>query len=69
MDREDVHHLVQARWHVARGVCFVADQRARREKLRFGGHPTELADEFLDVLERTLTLMVRHRDQLETHSR
>jgi hypothetical protein len=68
MDREEVH-LVQARWHVARGVCRVADQRARREKLRFGGHPPKLADEFLHVLERTLTLMVRHRDQLESHSR
>ena len=60
--------LAQARRNVVNCVCMLADQRARREKLRFAGHPTDLADECLQVLEQTLAAMVHHRDLLEAEA-
>jgi hypothetical protein len=60
-------HLAQARRHLAIGVRRVADQRVRVERLRlrFCGEPVVQANELLQVLERTLTLMFQHRDLLE----
>lgn len=57
--------LAQTRRHVATCVRMLADQRARRERLRFGGHPTDLADECLQVLEQTLAALILHRDLFE----
>jgi len=63
--RDPREHLVAANRHLAAGVCRVADQRARCERLRFGGHPTQEAERFLYLLERTLIEMYGHQRLLQ----
>ena len=58
-------HLAAANRHLAAGTCRVADQRARCERLRFGGCPTHDAERFLWLLELTLTQMQFHQRLLE----
>jgi hypothetical protein len=63
-------HLGQARMHVAIGVRRVVEQRARVEHLRFAGSKRiHQADQFLQVLERALTVMLHHRDLLDAEMR
>ena len=52
--------IEQAREHVAAGAKAVADQRARLEQLRQGGHSTDDAEQLLATFEQSLRAMREH---------
>lgn len=52
--------LKLARSHVAEAEAAVQRQRARLERLRRGGHPTDDAEELLATFEQTLRAMREH---------
>ena len=58
-------HHAAANWLFAAAVRRVADQRARVERLRLGGLPTEQSEKVLELFERTLAIMEDHRAKLD----
>ena len=55
-------HLEQANRHMAEGRERIAAQRARVARRERGGHDTGLARDLLRHFERTLELMLQHRE-------
>lgn len=50
--------------HVAEGRRHVARQKEIIAELRYGGHPTELAESLLAAFEETLVTHLAHRDRI-----
>jgi hypothetical protein len=59
-------HYAAANRHIVKGICRLADQRARCETLRFAGYPVEDAERLVWLLERTLENMRHHLKILES---
>ena len=61
MTDQTKNHLALAERHIVEGEQRIADPKALIEQLARGGHNTTDANNLLNVLQDSLTLMRRHR--------
>lgn len=61
MTDQTKNHLALAERHIVEGEQRIADLKALIEQLARGGHNTTDANNLLNVLQDSLTLMRRHR--------
>lgn len=66
MDRATIlHRLALAQEHVARGVKYVANHRARIKRLERLGKNSDHAKRALEIVEASLLTRIADRDKLE----